>query len=88
MKPIGDVLIVRQHKDEDYNKWSVIVPNLSEKNRLSGEVVYAGDKAQSKPGDTVVFNQWAFSKLDKDGDKLLIMKETNVGIILKQIQND
>lgn len=88
MKPINNILIVKQHNDSELDSPIIIIPSVVDKKQLSGVVVYAGDKAQSKPGDVVIFNNWAYSKLNKDGEDLLIINEDNVSIILKQIQND
>lgn len=83
MKPIGDVIIVRQHEEGSIQSSMIIIPDAANRKAFTGEVVYSGDKATSKPGDVVSFDKWAFTKFRLNDEELLILKEVNVGVILR-----
>ena len=83
MKPIGDVIIVRQHMENSPKSSLIVIPDSSNKKSYTGEVVHAGDKASSRPGDTVTFDKWSATEFKLNGEELLILKETNAGIIIR-----
>jgi co-chaperonin GroES (HSP10) len=80
MRPIGNIIIVRQLPPE-VTSTVIIAPEHIMSKPYAGEVVFAGDKAESRPGDTVAFDKWAYIKIEYNSEELLMIQEENASVI-------
>jgi chaperonin GroES len=92
LQPLTDHILVKPLKKEE--KSSIVLPE-SEKDKKSerGEVVAIGpgrilDNGQKmemnvKIGDKILFRQYAPDEIDEDGEKFLLMSESDVLAIIK-----
>ena len=62
---------------------SIIIPDNAKEKPLKGEVIATGDgtkdeKMVVKKGDEVLFGKYAGTELEVDGEKLLIMRQSDI----------
>jgi chaperonin GroES len=91
-RPLGDRVVVRRVKEEEKTSGGIIIPETAQEKPQEGEIVAFGLGAlddngkriapEVKIGDFVLFGKWSGSEVKIDGEKLLIMKESDIlGII-------
>lgn len=96
LKPLYDRVVVRRVEAETTTKAGIIIPDKSAEKPTQGEVIAVGDGVVSdtgelrallvKPGDRILFGQYAGSQIKVDGEELLIMKESDILAIVEQAQ--
>lgn len=89
--PLGDRVVVKALDEED-KVGSIIVPDTAKEKPQKGEIVAVGpgrrDKEgarvapEVKAGDKVLFSKWSGSEVTIEGDKLLVMNETDILAVL------
>ena len=87
-RPLHDRVVVKRINPEAKTKGGIIIPDTAREKPQQGEVVAVGpggrDEAGKlipidvKVGDKVLFGKWSGTEVVLDGDKLLIMKESDV----------
>ena len=93
IRPLNDRVVVRRNEEEEKTAGGILLPGSAKEKPNQGEVVAVGEgrvlengevRALSvKPGDKVVFGQYAGSnKVEVDGVELIIMNESEIfGVI-------
>lgn len=91
--PIYDHLVVKLEEEEEKTKSGIVLPDTAKEKPQKGKVVAVGsgrllDNGQKVAlevhvGDTVVFSKYSGTELKLDGEKYLILTESDVLAILK-----
>jgi len=93
LKPLGDRLVVKPKEDEEVTPSGIVLPETAKEKPQKGEVLAVGPGARDDDGkriemDVAVGNTILFAKYGgteikmDDGDKLLILRESDVLAIL------
>jgi len=91
-KPLHDRVLVRRIEQDEKTKGGIIIPDTAKEKPMEGEIIAVGSghKAEDgtvtpldvQAGDRVLFGKWSGTEVTLDGEKLLIMKESDIlGII-------
>ncbi len=94
LKPLYDKIVVRRFEEQEQRTASgIIIPDTAKEKPQIGEVVAVGEgkllqngqqvPPKVKPGDKVVFNKYAGTEVELDGEKFLIMSEDEVLAIVE-----
>lgn len=91
--PIYDHLVVKLEEEEEKTKSGIVLPDTAKEKPQKGKVIAVGsgrilDNGQKVApevhvGDTVVFSKYSGTELKLDGEKCLILTESDVLAILK-----
>jgi chaperonin GroES len=91
--PIGDRIVVKIEENEERTKSGIVLPDTAKEKPQKGKVVAVGSgrlldngkrvELEVKEGDTVVFSKYAGTEIKLDGEKYLILSESDVLAILK-----
>ncbi len=87
VKPLADRVIIRPAQAEEVTAAGIIIPDSAKEKPLKGTVIAVGpgtkDEAMElKDGDTVLYGKYAGTELEIEGDKVLIMRQSEVLAIL------
>ena len=87
LKPLSDRVLVKPVAAEQKTAGGIIIPDSAKEKPLKGEVVAVGpgtkDEAmQLSVGDEVLFGKYAGTEVELDGEKFLIMRQSDVLAIL------
>ena len=87
-RPLHDRVVVRRITAEEKTAGGIIIPATAREKPQEGEVIAVGAGARNeqgqivaldvKTGDRVLFGKWSGTEVKLDGDKLLIMKESDI----------
>ncbi|WP_028302409.1 co-chaperone GroES [Oceanospirillum beijerinckii] len=88
IKPLYDRVVVRRLEAETTTESGIIIPDAAAEQPAQGEIVAVGDgllteQGERRPlavsvGDQVIFGQYAGSKIQLNGEELLVMKESDI----------
>lgn len=83
IKPLADRVLVRPAAAEEKTIGGIIIPDSAKEKPLKGEVLAVGNGTKDeemilKVGDTVLYGKYAGTEIEVEGDKLLIMKQSDV----------
>ena len=83
IQPLADRVLVRPVAAEEKTIGGIIIPDSAKEKPLRGEVIAVGngttDEAMVlKAGDQVLYGKYAGTELEFDGEKLLIMRQSDV----------
>jgi len=94
-RPLHDRVIVRRIEEDERTKGGIIIPDTAKEKPQQGEIVAVGPGAPDekgkvqpldlKPGDRVLFGKWSGTEVKIDGEELLIMKESDILGVLKDV---
>ena len=87
IKPLGDRVLVERAKAEEV-VGGIIIPDSAKEKPLKGLVKAVGcgtkDEAmQVKAGDTVLYGKYAGTEIEIDGDKLLMMRQSDILAVIE-----
>jgi chaperonin GroES len=87
-RPLLDRVLVRPLEQDERTTGGIIIPDTAKEKPQQGEVIAVGpggrDEAGKitppdvKKGDRILFGKWSGTEVTINGDKLLIMKETDI----------
>ena len=82
IKPLADRVLVKPAPAEE-KIGGIIIPDTAKEKPLRGEIVAAGngtkDEAMElKAGDVVLYGKYAGTEIDLEGEKYLIMRQSDV----------
>lgn len=93
LKPLGDRLIVKPIEQEETTAAGIVLPETAKEKPQKGEVLAAGPggrddsgdriEMEVSVGDKVLFAKYAGTEIKLDGDKLLILRESDVLAIVE-----
>lgn len=86
--PLADRVLVEPAAAETKTVGGIIIPDTAKEKPLKGTVIAVGggtkDEAMVlKAGDQVLYGKYAGTEIDNEGQKLLIMRQSDVLAIIK-----
>lgn len=83
IKPLADRVLILPAPAEEKTIGGIIIPDTAKEKPLKGEVVAVGQGTKDeemilKVGDTVLYGKYAGTELEVDGNKYLIMRQSDV----------
>ncbi len=93
LKPLKDRVLVKRVEEEEKSAGGIIIPDTAKEKPIRGDVVAAGpgkmtDKGERqemsvKAGDRVMFNKFAGTEVELDGNDHLVMREDDIIAIIE-----
>lgn len=86
IKPLGDRVLIKPAPAEE-KIGGIIIPDTAKEKPLRGKVIATGegtkDEAmQLKAGDTVLYGKYAGTEIELEGEKYLMMRQSDVLAII------
>ena len=86
--PLADRVLISPAPAEEVTKAGIIIPDSSKEKPLKGTVIAVGNGTKDeemvvKNGDTVLYGKYAGTEVEIDGEKCLIMGQSDVLAIIK-----
>ncbi|MBQ5379304.1 MAG: co-chaperone GroES [Paludibacteraceae bacterium] len=83
IQPLADRVLVRPAAAEEKTVGGIIIPDSAKEKPLRGEVLAVGNGTKEeemvlKAGDQVLYGKYAGTELELDGEKYLIMRQSDV----------
>lgn len=87
IKPLADRVLIKPAPAEERTAGGIIIPDTAKEKPLKGEVLAAGNGTKDeemvlKAGDSVLYGKYAGTEVELDGEKYLIMRQSDVLAIL------
>ena len=87
IKPLADRVLVLPAPAEENTIGGIIIPDSAKEKPLKGKVIAIGNGTKDeemvvKPDDTVLYGKYAGTEIELDGEKYLIMKQSDILAIL------
>jgi chaperonin GroES len=87
IRPLVDRVLVRPAVAEEKTVGGIIIPDSAKEKPLKGEVVAVGNGTKDeqmvlKAGDKVLYGKYAGTEIELDGEKFLIMRQSDVLAII------
>jgi chaperonin GroES len=87
VKPLHDRVIVRAAQKAEKTAGGIIIPDTAQEKPQQGEVVAVGNGKKDEPltvkvGDTILFAKYSGTEIEIEGEKLLLMKESDIFAII------
>lgn len=88
IKPLSDRVLVKPAEAEVVTAGGIIIPDSAKEKPLKGTVqaVGTGTKDEEmvvKVGDVVLYGKYSGTELDVDGEKLLMMRQSDILAIVE-----
>ncbi|MBR4519929.1 MAG: co-chaperone GroES [Paludibacteraceae bacterium] len=83
IQPLADRVLVQPAAAEEKTVGGIIIPDSAKEKPLRGTVLAVGNGTKDEPmilkeGDQVLYGKYAGTELEFDGEKLLIMRQSDV----------
>ena len=83
IQPLADRVLVRPVAAEEKTIGGIIIPDSAKEKPLRGEVIAVGNGTKDeemvlKAGDQVLYGKYAGTELELEGEKYLIMRQSDV----------
>lgn len=87
LTPLADRVIIKPAPAETKTVGGIIIPDTAKEKPLQGEVLAVGQGTKDeamilKAGDHVLYGKYAGTEVDFDGEKFLIMRQSDVLAII------
>ena len=87
IKPLADRVLVLPAPAEEKTIGGIIIPDSAKEKPPKGKVIAIGNGTKDeemvvKPDDTVLYGKYAGTEIELDGEKYLIMKQSDILAIL------
>lgn len=87
IKPLSDRVLIKPVAAEEKTVGGIIIPDSAKEKPLKGNVVAVGKGTKDeemvlKAGDSVLYGKFAGTELELEGEKFLIMRQSDVLAIL------
>ena len=87
IKPLADRVLIKPVAAEEKTVGGIIIPDSAKEKPLKGNVVAVGKGTKDeemvlKAGDSVLYGKFAGTELELEGEKYLIMRQSDVLAIL------
>ena len=88
IQPLADRVLITPAPAEEKTVGGIIIPDTAKEKPLQGTVVAVGEGKKDEPmilkaGDTVLYGKYAGTEIEYDGEKYLVMRQSDVVAILK-----
>ncbi len=89
IKPLSDRVLIEPAKAEEVTAGGIIIPDSAKEKPLKGVVKAAGNGTKDeemvvKAGDTVLYGKYAGTEIEVDGEKLLMMRQSDILAIVEE----
>jgi chaperonin GroES len=94
LKPLSDRLVVKPLEQEEVTPSGIVLPETAKEKPQKGEVMAVGPGARDDDGkriamdvsvgDTVLFAKYAGTEIKVEGDKLLILRESDILAVIDE----
>ncbi|MBQ2269660.1 MAG: co-chaperone GroES [Bacteroidaceae bacterium] len=87
IKPLADRVLVKPAAAEEKTVGGIIIPDTAKEKPLQGSVLVVGTGTKDeemvlKAGDTVLYGKYSGTEVELDGEKYLIMRQSDVLAVL------
>jgi len=87
IKPLADRVLIQPTPAEEKTAGGIIIPDTAKEKPLQGKVLAVGTGTKDeqmvlKAGDTVLYGKYSGTEVELDGEKYLIMRQSDVLAIL------
>ena len=87
IRPLADRVLIKPAAAEEKTLGGILIPVSAKEKPLMGEVVAVGngtkdDEMVLKNGDTVLYGKYAGTEIELEGEKYLIMRQSDVLAII------
>ena len=87
IKPLADRVLIKPAPAETKTHGGLIIPDTAKEKPLQGEVLATGNGTEDeemvlKAGDAVLYGKYSGTEVELDGEKYLIMRQSDVLAIL------
>ena len=87
IKPLADRVLVKPAAAEEKTAGDIIIPDTAKEKPLQGEVLAVGQGTKDeemvlKAGDQVLYGKYAGTEVELDGEKYIIMRQSDVLAVL------
>ena len=81
--PLADRVLIEPAPAEEKTASGIIIPDTAKEKPLKGTVIAAGNGKADEPmtvkvGDVVLYGQYSGTEIKLDGNKYLIMRESDI----------
>jgi len=88
IKPLADRVLVRPVAAETKTASGIIIPDSAKEKPLQGKVLAVGQGTKDetmvlKAGDEILYGKYAGTEVELDGEKLLIMRQSDVLAVIE-----
>ena len=88
IQPLADRVLIKPAPAEEKTIGGIIIPDTAKEKPLKGEVVAAGNGTKDeamvvKVGDTVLYGKYAGQELEFEGEKYLVMRQSDILAIIQ-----
>ena len=83
IKPLSDRVLIEPAPAEEVTSGGIIIPDSAKEKPLKGKVIAVGKGTKDeemvlKEGDEVLFGKYAGTEIEVEGEKFLIMRQSDV----------
>ena len=87
IKPLADRVLIKPAAAEEKTIGGIIIPDSAKEKPLKGEVLAVGNGTKDeemilKAGDVVLYGKYAGTELELEGEKYLIMRQSDILAII------
>ena len=87
IKPLADRVLIKPAAAEEKTVGGIIIPDSAKEKPLKGEVKAGGQGTKDeemvvKEGDTVLYGKYAGTEIEFEGEKYLIMRQSDILAII------
>ena len=87
IKPLADRVLIKTAPAEEKTVGGIIIPDTAKEKPLQGSVIAVGNGTKDeemvlKAGDTVLYGKYSGTEVELDGEKYLIMRQSDVLAVL------
>lgn len=87
IKPLADRVLIKPAPAEEKTAGGIIIPDTAKEKPLQGEVLAVGNGTKDeemvlKAGDIVLYGKYSGTEVELDGEKYLIMRQSDVLAVL------
>ncbi len=88
IQPLADRVLIQPMAAEEVTISGIIIPDSAKEKPLKGTVLAAGNGTKDeemvvKEGDVVLYGKYAGTEIDVEGEKYLIMRQSDILAICK-----
>ena len=89
IKPLSDRVLIEPAKAEEVTASGIIIPDSAKEKPLKGLVKAVGNGTKDeemivKTGDVVLYGKYAGTEIDVDGNKMLMMRQSDILAIVEE----
>ena len=87
LKPLADRVIIKPTAAEEVTMSGIIIPDSAKEKPLRGEIIAVGKGTKDeemilKEGDQVLYGKYAGTEIEFEGEKYLIMRQSDVFAVI------